>query len=69
MARRNVIQICQRNRASIPILYDLEVGEMQSLCQMADDGFAWDAFKIAFTLGFVEGHRATKKGKFRERKT
>lgn len=65
MASRNMEQIAERASGRIPTEYDMTYKEMQRILSMDD----LDAICTAFRLGFVMGHRATKAGKFKERKS
>ena len=49
--------------SKIPARYSLRLDEVALLMGMArkDIDGAWDAIKIAFSLGFRAGHRATKR--------
>lgn len=69
MASRNMEQIAERAISRIPTVYDMSYDEMRRLYEEFMGGQEFTALATAFNFGFVMGHRATKAGKFRERKS
>ena len=69
MASRNMEQIAERTIGRIPTEYDMTYDEMLRLYKAFMGGHEFTALSTAFEFGFVMGHRATKAGKFRERKS
>ena len=66
--QRDMLKIVERNRENIPLQYDLCLDEMQTLEGMVDCGLKWNVIVLAYVYGFCMGSRATKAGKFKERK-
>ena len=60
--RHSMEETVERIKGKIPTAYDLDLKELERLCELSADSIA-EALCMAFDYGFVKGTRANTKGR------
>ena len=65
MARRDLFITSDEVRGRIPVVYDLMASDIQQLYKLSKED-PFNALTVCFRFGYVLGHRATLRGKYKE---
>lgn len=68
MAQRNMRETAARVKGVRNDYYNISIGELKELADIARNEDVYEAFITCFEYGYVLGHRATIAGKYNEHK-